>query len=71
MLEWDKSVCVYDHLKGEAWTEIKFRSREVRENSTQIFTVLRELYCSSFSYNSNFLIESKRKGNLFKSFLML
>lgn len=48
MSELDKAMFVYSNLEGEARTEIKFRSREVKENSTEIFAVLPELYCSSF-----------------------
>ncbi|XP_065133195.1 uncharacterized protein [Paramisgurnus dabryanus] len=71
MSEWDKAVFVYDHLEGEARTEIKFRSTEVRENSTQIFSVLRELYCSSFSYvtlQQQFFDRKQKEGESFQEF---
>lgn len=40
----EEALFVFDHLGGSARTEIKFRSREERENSTKVFTVLQELY---------------------------
>lgn len=65
MSEWDKAMFIYDHLEGEARTEIKYRPREVREDFKQIISVLLELYCSSHSYvalQQNFFDRKQKEG---------
>ncbi|KAK7916079.1 hypothetical protein WMY93_011840 [Mugilogobius chulae] len=46
----DQAFFLYDHLEGEAREEIKFRSREEREDPTKILAILKELYGSAESY---------------------
>ncbi|KAK7898384.1 hypothetical protein WMY93_019237 [Mugilogobius chulae] len=40
----EKAFFMFDHLEGEARSEIKFRPVQVKEDSVQILSVLRELY---------------------------
>lgn len=41
---------MYDHLEGEANDDIKYRSREEREDPVKILAILQELYGCSQSY---------------------
>lgn len=50
MSELDKALFLLDHLEGEARNEIKYRPQGVRENSEQIFDLLKEVYGCSKSY---------------------
>lgn len=71
MSELDKAMFVYDHLEGEARTEIKFRPEEVKEDSTEIFAVLRELYCSSSPYvilQQQFFDRKQKEGESLQEF---
>lgn len=52
MSEVEKALFMYDHLEGEARSEIKFRPRTDRENATVLINVLTELYSCSNSYVS-------------------
>ena len=52
MSEIDKALFMYDHLEGEARSEIKFRPRAEREDPKIISEVLTELYSCSNSYVS-------------------
>lgn len=45
----DKALFVYDHLEGEACTEIKYRPSAVREDPDEIFEALQEVYGRSQS----------------------
>ncbi|KAL1259109.1 hypothetical protein QQF64_009686 [Cirrhinus molitorella] len=71
MSELDKAMFVYDHLEGEARTEIKFRPGDVKGNVTEIFTVLRELYSSSVSYvilQQQFFDRKQKEGESLQEF---
>lgn len=48
--ELEKAMFLYDHLEGEARSEIKYRPVAVRENPTEIISVLNEVYGCSKSY---------------------
>lgn len=48
----DQALFIYDHLEGEAREEIKYRSREEREDPERVLAVLLELYGCSQSYVS-------------------
>lgn len=46
----DQAFFIFDHLEGEAKSEIKFRSAEVKEDPAQILSVLQELYGCTAPY---------------------
>lgn len=46
----DQAIFLYDHLEGEARNEIKYRSKEEREDPETVFKILIELYGCSQSY---------------------
>ncbi|KAK0150653.1 hypothetical protein N1851_008246 [Merluccius polli] len=46
----EKAMFLYDHLEGEARSEIKYRPVAVRENPTEMISVLKEVYGCSKSY---------------------
>lgn len=46
----DKAYFLFDHLEGEAREEIRYRSREEREDPDKIFKILQELYGCPQSY---------------------
>lgn len=46
----DQAYFIYDHLEGEAKNEIKYRSREEREDPEKILSTLQEVYGRSQSY---------------------
>ncbi|XP_067264237.1 uncharacterized protein [Chanodichthys erythropterus] len=46
----DQAFFLFDHLEGEAREEIRYRSRNEREDPDQIIQVLRELYGCTKSY---------------------
>ncbi|KAK0155123.1 hypothetical protein N1851_002542 [Merluccius polli] len=46
----EKAMFLYDHLEGEARSEIKYRPVAVRENPTEMILVLKEVYGCSKSY---------------------
>lgn len=46
----DQAFFIFDHLEGEAKTEIKYRSTEEREDPARIFAILQEMYGCSRSY---------------------
>lgn len=50
MSDLEKAMFLYDHLEGEARSEIKYRPVVVRENPTEIISVLKEVYGCSKSY---------------------
>lgn len=46
----DEAYFMYDHLEGEAKDEIRYRSREEKEDPSKIITILKELYGCAKSY---------------------
>lgn len=46
----DKAYFLFDHLEGEAREEIRYRSKEEREDPDRIFKILQELYGCPRSY---------------------
>ncbi|XP_076847994.1 uncharacterized protein LOC143493459 [Brachyhypopomus gauderio] len=46
----DRAYFLFDHLEGEAREEIRYRSREEKENPDKIFDILQELYGCPQSY---------------------
>lgn len=46
----DQAYFIYDHLEGEAKNEIRYRSKEEREDPEKILSILQELYGCSQSY---------------------
>ena len=50
MSDLEKAMFLYDHLEGEARSEIKYRPVTVRENPTEMISVLKEVYGCSKSY---------------------
>lgn len=50
MSEHEKAMFLYDHLEGEARTEIKYRPTTTRENPEEIIKVLKEVYGCAKSY---------------------
>lgn len=67
----DKALFVYDHLEGEARTEIKYQPSAVREDPDEIFEVLREVYGCSQSFvtlQQKFFDRKQRKGESFQEF---
>lgn len=71
MSELDKAMFVYDHLEGEARTEIKFRPGEIKDNAIEIFAVLHELYSCSSSYvilQQQFFDRKQKEGESLQEF---
>ena len=71
MSEVDKAFFMYDHLEGEARSEIKFRPSGERENPTVISNVLTELYSCSSSYVSlqhQFFDRRQKESESFQEF---
>lgn len=46
----DQAFFIFDHLEGEAKSEIKFRTAEDREDPARIFAILQEMYGCSRPY---------------------
>lgn len=40
----DQAGFIFDHLEGEAWDEIKYRTVTEHDNPETVFTILKELY---------------------------
>ena len=72
MSDVDKALFMYDHLEGEARSEIKFRPRGEREDPSFITNVLKQNFILAqtrmFHYNINSLIADKKKVNHYKNF---
>lgn len=71
MSDLDKALFMYDHLEGEARSEIKFRSIEVRENPKEITDVLTELYSGFHSYvilQQQFFDRRQKEGESLQEF---
>lgn len=67
----EQALFMYDHLDGEAREEIKYRSREEREDPAKILTVLQELYGCSRSYVSlqeDFFSRKQQEGETLQEF---
>lgn len=67
----EQALFMYDHLDGEAREEIKYRSREEREDPAKILTILQELYGCSRSYVSlqeYFFSRKQQEGETLQEF---
>ena len=67
----EKALFIYDHLEGEAREEVKYRSREVREDPDQVLAILQELYGCNRSYVSlqeEFFSRKQQEGETLQEF---
>ncbi len=67
----EKALFLYDHLKGEAKAEIRFRNLTDRENPEVVLQILKELYGSSFSFvglQKQFFKRKQKYGESLKDF---
>ncbi len=46
----DQSFFLFDHLEGEAWEEVKYRSVEEREDPAKLISALKDVYGGSQLY---------------------
>lgn len=67
----DRAFFLFDHLEGEAREEIKYRSREEREDPAKIIAALQELYGCFDSYvalQEAFFSRRQREGETLQEF---
>lgn len=67
----EEALFIFDHLGGSARSEIKFRSREEREDPEKVFSVLKELYGEVHSYISlqeRFFSRKQEEGESLQDF---
>lgn len=70
----EQAFFLFDHLEGEAREEIKYRSREEREDPDKIISALEELYGCSDSYvalQEAFFSRKQQEGETLQEFSLV